>query len=147
VSPLEKQMSLAAFIDDLLTQVPELSVLHRQHIEAHQGLVPAVFMAEVTRLVMGLMTDQVGAEPLTRLLASMEQALQSRDAGVRELVEASFVESLSARTAAPPHRPNAGSRTTTSSRDPESVSPTLTPAPAAPARSPRPRTPPPAAAS
>jgi hypothetical protein len=104
VSPLEKQMSLAAFIDDLLTQVPELSVLHRQHIEAHQGLVPAVFMAEVTRLVMGLMTDQVGAEPLTRLLASMEQALQSRDAGVRELVEASFVESLSARTAASAER-------------------------------------------
>jgi hypothetical protein len=104
VSPLEKQMSLAAFIDDLLTQVPELSVLHRQHIEAHQGLVPAVFMAEVSRLVMGLMTDQVGAEPLTRLLASMEQALQSRDAGVRELVEASFVESLSARTAASAER-------------------------------------------
>jgi hypothetical protein len=104
VSPLEKQMSLAAFIDDLLTQVPELSVLHRQHIEAHQGLVPAVFMAEVSRLVMGLMTDQVGAEPLTRLLASMEQALQSRDAGVRELVEASFVESLSARTVASAER-------------------------------------------
>jgi hypothetical protein len=34
----------------------------------------------------------------------MEQALQSRDAGVRELVEASFVESLSARTAASAER-------------------------------------------
>jgi hypothetical protein len=104
LNPLEKQMAIAAFIDDLLAQVPELTLLHRQHIESHHGLVPAVFMAEVTKLVMGLMKDQIGAEPLTRLLAGMEQALQSHDAGVRELVEASFVESLSARTAASAER-------------------------------------------
>lgn len=104
MSPLEKQMSIAAFIDDLLTQVPELSALHRQHIEAHQGLVPAVFMANVTRVVMGLMKDPAGAEPVTRLLQLMERALESRDTGVRDLVKASLVEGLSVRTAAAAER-------------------------------------------
>lgn len=104
VSPLEKQMSLAAFVDDLLTQVPELSALHRQHIEAHQGLVPAVFVADVARVVMGLMKEPVGAEPAARLLQLMEQALDSRDIGVRELIQSSLVEGLSVRTAAAAER-------------------------------------------
>jgi hypothetical protein len=92
-------MAISAFIDELLTQVPELSPLHRQHIEAHQGLVPVALMADITRLMLRLMTNPAGAEPLTRLMRTMEQALQSPDVGVRELIESSLVESLSARTA------------------------------------------------
>lgn len=92
-------MTIAAFIDELLTRVPELSSLHRQHIEAHHGLIPVVFMADVTRLLMGLMKNPAAAEPLARLMQGMEHALQSRNDAVRELVESSFVESLSARTA------------------------------------------------
>ena len=96
---LKKQMSIAAFVDDLLTQVPELSPLHQRHIEAHHGLVPVALMADITRLMLHLMTDPAGAEPLTRLMRTMERALQSPDTGVRELVESSLVETLSVRTA------------------------------------------------
>ncbi|WP_457335280.1 DUF7674 family protein [Rhizobacter sp. P5_C2] len=96
---LKKQMSIAAFVDELLTQVPELSLLHQRHIEAHHGLVPVALMADVTRLMLRLMKDPAGAEPLTRLMRAMERALQSPDTGVRELVESSLVERLSTRSA------------------------------------------------
>ena len=99
MTPLKKQMSIAAFIDELLTQVPELAPLHQQHIEDHHGLVPVALMADITQLMLRLMKDPAGAEPLTRLMRTMEKALQSPDTGVRELVESSLVETLSTRTA------------------------------------------------
>jgi hypothetical protein len=135
VTALKKQMSIAAFIDELLTRVPELAPLHRQHIETHHGLVPVALMADITRLMLRLMREPAGAEPLTRLMWTMEQALQSPEVGVRELVESSWVEGLSARSAELAERWLASADTVT-----------LTPAPAPPARSPRPRRPPPAAA-
>jgi hypothetical protein len=79
--------------------VPELSPLHQRHIEAHHGLVPVALMADIARLMLRLMKDPAGAEPLTRLMRTLELALQSPDTGVRELVESTLVESLSARTA------------------------------------------------
>ena len=99
MTPLKTQMNIAAFVDELLTQVPELSPLHQRHIETHHGLVPVALMADITRLTLRLLKDPAGAEPLTRLMRSLERALQSPDTGVRELVESSLVETLTARTA------------------------------------------------
>jgi len=92
VNPLEKQMSIAAFVDDLLTQVPELAPLHRRHIEAHQGLVPAVFIAELARLVAGPANPAVGTDPVARLRQLLQRALDARDIGVRELVRSSLAD-------------------------------------------------------
>lgn len=82
----------------LVHRVPELSPLLQEHLDDYDGLLPHVFMGDVTRWVV----ERFRADPsdinLSEVLAFVESWLQgAEDDEAKELILASFVENLPGR--------------------------------------------------
>jgi len=83
-------------INSLLERVHELRPVYDEHICDYDELLPYVFLCDVSRYVV----EQVRSgrpdwsSPLARILDFLEQCMASDDDKVKEMVSASFIESL-----------------------------------------------------
>ena len=82
------------FVETLLKALPELDEAYKKHIGDYSTLLPHVFMADVTRLVMDATRQTSEWSLLKRLLLIVEQGLQSTEADVLDLLQGSFIENL-----------------------------------------------------
>jgi hypothetical protein len=82
------------FINALLLRVPELKALYEEHLGDNEELLPHVFMWDVTRFAIAQADNVQTHEPLRRLLAVLEEALEGGADKVNELIAVSFAENL-----------------------------------------------------
>ena len=90
------------FVNDLVAKVPELKQLYAEHLEDNDGLLPHVFMGDLTRFVISAIANpeelgfsrQVASDILVRILEMLEAGMRSESEDVQELVAVSFLENL-----------------------------------------------------
>lgn len=89
----------AAFVERLLSAVPRLTGAYKSHVADNDGLLPHVFMGDVTRYAIAE-SKNPNSSTLAPLLAFLEDELNAGGANTRELIAVSFVENLLGETAA-----------------------------------------------
>jgi hypothetical protein len=92
-------MNDALVIHDLRQQVPEIEGLYEGHHEDNDALLPHVFMADIARFAerMDARAAQGSRQAkgvVDRLLEHLERAIAEGDQRVKDLIAASFVETL-----------------------------------------------------
>jgi len=89
-----------SFVPTLLAEVPGFQVIYDEHLQAYDEVLPHVLVGDLTRYVVAsyrqMRTDASGTarQVADRSLALLEQAMQSSDARLQELVSVSFLENL-----------------------------------------------------
>ena len=93
-------MNVSGFINKLITVAPELEILLHEHVEENGEVLPHIFMADVTRYLVNLVTrvnetnDPSSESKILSLLSCLEESLVVGDERVRNVVEVSFIENL-----------------------------------------------------
>ncbi len=82
-----------SFIYEMVRKVPELQELFDDHLRQNKGLLPHVFMGDVTRFTVEQMKSRDNVV-VQVLLDYFEEALQAGSSSEQELIAASFVENL-----------------------------------------------------
>jgi hypothetical protein len=90
----------ASFIEELLRRVPDLSPIYEEHLADNDGLLPHVFMGDVTRFAIASADERPRQSSVSTLFGYLEEGLRSGSGEVKELIRASFVENLIGETAA-----------------------------------------------
>lgn len=84
-----------AFVGALAREVPELLPLLQEHLDDYDGLLPHVWLGDVTRWAIQQFKANPADPSLKKTLKLMEQTLSREGAQAeQELVSASFVENL-----------------------------------------------------
>ncbi len=87
-------MTTESFIQQLLRRSPELKSTYDAHVADNDGLLPHVFMGDVTRFTIRQTTQPESQEILMGLLEQIESGLVDGSDEVKELIAVSFVENL-----------------------------------------------------
>ena len=89
-----------AFVPKLLADLPGFKVIYDEHLRDYDTVLPHVLVGDLTRYVIAsyrqMRTDASGQarQIVNRALALLEQAMQSSEARLQELVSVSFLENL-----------------------------------------------------
>lgn len=84
-----------AFVGCLARGIPELMGSLQEHLDDYEGLLPHVWLGEVTRWGLKRFTADPADPAVVKMLEFMEQALSRESSEAEhELVAASFVENL-----------------------------------------------------
>ena len=82
------------FVLHLLNMVPEIREIYDAHVEDNRELLPHVFMGDITRFTLQLSSSEADLNVLERVLAAVEEGLNSDTTDVSNLVAVSFIENL-----------------------------------------------------
>lgn len=83
-----------AFVGTLVRRFPELLPLLEEHLEDYDGLLPHVFMGDVTRWIVKEFDAGSGSPILREMLDFVEATFGSGHEHEQELIAVSFVENL-----------------------------------------------------
>jgi hypothetical protein len=82
------------FVLGLVQRVSGLKPLYDEHIRDNDGLLPHVFMGEITRFAIAESGNSESRDAIATLLQSLENGLRTGSDEVTELIVVSFVENL-----------------------------------------------------
>ncbi|HEY4864399.1 MAG TPA: hypothetical protein VIK45_02695 [Candidatus Dormibacteraeota bacterium] len=83
-----------AFAGALCCRFPEFMPLLQEHLDDYDGLLPHVFMGEVTRWLVQRFHADASDSTLRQVLDFIETAFERANGEDRELIAASFLENL-----------------------------------------------------
>jgi len=83
-----------AFVGALCFRFPELMPQLQEHIDDYDGLLPHVFMGDVTRWVLQRFHDDPSDPTVRQVLDFIEIAFEGATGGEREIIGTSFLENL-----------------------------------------------------
>ena len=92
-------ISTKVFFQHLLKLVPDLQPVYKEHISDYNQLLPHVFMADVTRLILDLasrvkVNDPESERTLSVILAEMERGIEEGNDELKNVIGVSFLENL-----------------------------------------------------
>jgi hypothetical protein len=97
---IPEKLTYDTFVPTLLAELPGFKEIYDAHLRDYDTILPHVLVGDLTRYVIRayrqMSTDASGQarRVVDRALALLEQAMQSTDAQLQELVSVSFLENL-----------------------------------------------------
>ena len=90
---MNRKISYERFIEELLSEIPELKDIYEEHIKDCDEELPHIFMEDVFRYVKENINNGV-PEYIVRLMKFLNEAMASSDENTKELISVSFLDNL-----------------------------------------------------